>query len=431
MFNGRSLGSVLAAALPFAFIGLWFVFPPEDDGTRNEYFRQYAGEIIGSTMMVFMTLSLLLATRLRFLERLFLGLDKMYEVHRHAGMISLALLILHFIVIPLAPGEAPPGRAPGYIALGGFVIMTLIALAPRLPGLRRLIRIGYGKWRISHKFIGIFFIMGTAHMLLVDTLIRTSPVLFSTLLVAIGTGIASYLYAELIAPLTRRRTAYRVLNVNRLNAKVAEVVLQPMKKRLPYRAGQFLFIRFKGDKMLAEPHPFTISSSPGERDLRLTIGSAGDFTSYLYENLQTGATAIVEGGYGALDYRQGGDEQIWIAGGIGVTPFISWIRDMPGQQASDRRIDFYYSARTREEALFVDEILAVESRSGRFRAHIFYTSLEGRFTVEDVLRTTTGKLTRKHVYMCGPETMLAAFRVEFRKRGVPRSAIHDERFVFR
>lgn len=106
---------------------------------------------------------------------------------------------------------------------------------------------------------------------------------------------------------------------------------------------------------MSEPHPFTISSSPKEKNLRFTIRIAGDYTQYLYNHLRPGVIAVVEGGYGMMDYRRGGKEQIWIAGGIGVTPFLSWIRDMPQESGHD--IDFFYTVRTKDEALFLSEIL--------------------------------------------------------------------------
>jgi len=270
-------GKALIAFLVLGNIGLWVAFPPADDGTRPDFFRQYLGEMIGATMMLLMAVALLLSTRLRFLEPLFGGLDKVYAAHRNIGIIAGLPLPLHFLVVPLAE-EIPPGRAPGYIAFGGLLALILLSLAPRLPVVRKLIRIPYRGWRISHRFIGIFFIMGTAHMLLVDALVRTTVVPFAVLMAAIATGIASYVYTEFIAKFLRRKAVYQVREVNRLTPTAVEIVLQPVKKPLKFTAGQFAFVRFKGNRVLSEPHPFTISSSLKENNLRLTIRASGDYT---------------------------------------------------------------------------------------------------------------------------------------------------------
>ncbi|KAA0564639.1 hypothetical protein F0342_10855 [Bacillus sp. CH30_1T] len=427
--NRRNLGNVLIAAIPLIYVVLWIMFPPIDNGTRSDYSSQYLGEIIGSTMMLMMALTLLLSTRFRFLEPLFGGLDKMYLAHRNAGVIVFLLLILHYIITPIDPSYVPPGRAPGYIAFFGFVILIILTIAPRLPVIRKFVRISYRRWRVSHKFIGIFFIMGTAHMFLVDSLVRTTLVPFIVLMSANVVGIASYLYTEFLATFTRRTATYQVKEVNHLNKKTVEVVLKPEKKQLNFKAGQFIFVRFKGDRVLSEPHPFTVSSSPSEENLRLTIVSAGDFTQYLYKNLRTGFRAVVEGSYGMMDYRKGGREQIWIAGGVGVTPFLSWIRDMP--QELNYRIDFYYNVRTHGDELFLTEILEAEQQHDLFNVHINYSKDNGRLTIEDIVKTTSGRIADKHIYMCGPTPMLTTFNQEFQRYGIPASSIHYEEFSFR
>ncbi|MGM0867593.1 MAG: ferredoxin reductase family protein [Bacillota bacterium] len=427
--NRRHFGNILIAVIPFINIALWIVFPPIDDGTRSNYFSQYLGEIIGSTMMLMMAITLLLSTRFRFIEPLFGGLDKMYLSHRNAGVTAFLLLILHYLITPIAPSYVPPGRAPGYIAFFGFVILIIITLAPRLPVIRKFVKISYRRWRVSHKFIGIFFIMGTAHVLLVDSLVLTTLVPFIVLMFAIVVGIVSYLYTELLAKFARRTASYKVKEINHLNKKTVEVVLKPEKKQLNFKAGQFIFVRFKGDKVLSEPHPFTVSSSPSEENLRLTITSAGDFTQYLYKNLKTGFRAVVEGSYGMMDYRKGGREQIWIAGGVGVTPFLSWIRDMPHEL--NYRIDFYYNVKTHGDELFLSEILEAEQRHDLFFVHINYSKDNGRLTIEDIVKTISGRIVDKHIYMCGPTPMLTTFNQEFQRYGIPASSIHYEEFSFR
>ncbi|MGM0867424.1 MAG: hypothetical protein ACQEWF_22420 [Bacillota bacterium] len=110
------LGNALTALIPLIYVVLWLVFPPIDDRTRLNHFSKYLGEIIGSTMMLMMAITLLLLTLFRFLEPLFGGLDKMYLAHRNVGVTSFLLLILHYIITPIDQTYVPPGRAPGYIA---------------------------------------------------------------------------------------------------------------------------------------------------------------------------------------------------------------------------------------------------------------------------------------------------------------------------
>ncbi len=131
-------------------------------------------------------------------------------------------------------------------------------------------------------------------------------------------------------------------------------------------AGQFLFVKFEGEKGLDESHPFTISSAPSDDMLRLTIKSSGDFTRHLFANLKVGTSAVVEGAYGMFNYKTGGEKQIWVAGGIGVTPFLSFLRDLKDDLS--HHVDFYYTVRHKEETVFVDEIEGIVKKYPRLKA---------------------------------------------------------------
>ena len=96
---------------------------------------------------------------------------------------------------------------------------------------------------------------------------------------------------------------------------------------------------------------------PSESRLGLSIKAAGDYTSELHDTLKTGTPAKLAGPYGEFDYHRGGRDQIWIAGGIGVTPFLSWIHALDG--AFDLSVDFFHSVSHDAAALYLDEIQAV------------------------------------------------------------------------
>jgi predicted ferric reductase len=163
--------------------------------------------------------------------------------------------------------------------------------------------------------------------------------------------------------------------------------------------------------------------------LRVTIKASGDFTRHLFSNLQAGMDAVIEGAHGMFDYKTGGQKQIWVAGGIGVTPFLSFIRDMDGNLAHD--VDFYYTVRHREEAIFMDEIEAAAKKNPRLKAHIRFSSKDGSLTVDEIVKNAGGSISGHHVYMCGPLPMVQAFEEKFLEMKVPAANIHYEEFNFR
>jgi predicted ferric reductase len=172
-------------------------------------------------------------------------------------------------------------------------------------------------------------------------------------------------------------------------------------------------------------HPFSISSGTGDRRLDVTVKASGDYTGRLVEGLHPGDAARVLGPFGGFDYRAGGPRQIWIAGGIGVTPFISWIRSLDG--GFDRDVDLYYSVRTPDDAVYRDEIESATQEHPSLRAHFVFSDTEGPLTVDAVLR---GAAPDAHpwVYMCGPPPMMKALAGGLRRRGVPPQRVRWEDF---
>lgn len=422
----RHLGNVFVIALVVLNLVVWLAFPPVYDG-RPHFGRTWAGEILGSTVIILMAVGLFLSARPKWAEPYFGGLDRMYQTHRRAAVSAFLLLFVHVLTVPISLTNLRPGNYLAMVAFLGIITLVLVTLAPRIPILSTLTNATYDGWKKTHRFMGVFFTLGFVHALTVDGLNALVAITWVQAVFLIG--LAAYLYTELFGRWFNRKLPHRVESVKRLNGNTLEVALQPEGRKLVHRPGQFLFVSFDADGTLEEQHPFTISSAPSEANLRLTIKACGDWTRHLYHTLEAGSGALVEGAYGLFDYKQGGEKQIWIAGGIGVTPFISFLRDVEGDVYRD--VDFFYTVRTREEALFLDEIMAAGRKNPAFRPHIRFSLEEGAFTMDDILKQTGASVSGRHVYMCGPLGMVTAFSEKFRRLGVPPTRIHFEEFNFR
>jgi predicted ferric reductase len=174
-------------------------------------------------------------------------------------------------------------------------------------------------------------------------------------------------------------------------------------------------------------HPFTISSAPREDVIRVTVKALGDYTSRLEQLVEPGMPAVIGGPHGRFNHHKGTGRQVWIAGGVGVAPFLSWLRALDGDLPD--RVDFFYSADG--EAPFADEIREIAHCHEQLHAHLIDTSSTGRLTPERVLTVAGDDLAGLSVFMCGPREMLRYFQTRLERAGVPARRIHREHFDWR
>ena len=193
------LGNWCVIFLVLLTIAVWLIFPPVRDGREN-FTRQYAGEIIGSINIVLMAVSLFLSTRPKWAEKYFGGLDKMYVTHRHTSTAALLLIFVHVLTVPISLSGWALGNYLAVIAFTGIVSIALVSLAPRIPFLNKITGGAYEGWKNLKKYIGIFFILAFIHSLTISRpLDAFIAINYAQIFFIIGA--ASYLYAEVFGGL--------------------------------------------------------------------------------------------------------------------------------------------------------------------------------------------------------------------------------------
>jgi predicted ferric reductase len=143
--------------------------------------------------------------------------------------------------------------------------------------------------------------------------------------------------------------------------------------------------------------------------------------------LRPGSRAQLEGPFGRFCLsRDGAHSQTWIAGGIGITPFLSWARSLDEPIAAD----LYYCTPGAEHAHFLDELFDIADRYPSFRVIPIRKTSLGHLRVSDI-EAVNPNLTNGHVSICGPPAMVENLTTGFVARGMPPSCIHAETFDFR
>jgi len=344
-------------------------------------------------------LNFLLATRNKTLEKWFAGLDKLYIYHKFIALGTIALLFVHVVLSDqLKTSDAANIR----VVTGGLAMFLLVVLigitlfAKKLP---------YEKWRLTHRVMLPLYIIALLHVNLSS---HISLLTFSLLSVWVWLtaviGILSAVYVIFFYQKTSFKYKGKVSNVTKLSSNVLEWEIT-LTKPINYRKGQFIFIKVFQKGFETAPHPFSISGGDGKK-IRLTTKVSGDFTKQLYDSLELNTEVAVEGPYGFMDFSRGKKKQLWVAGGIGITPFIAYLReDHPDQQ-----IDMYYSYMGPDAGIYKEAIEAYQKRNKSFQVHFIDTSVMPFLTFDGYTLTSD-----TDVFMCGPEKMIKSYAEYFRK----------------
>jgi predicted ferric reductase len=375
-------------------------------------------------------LTLVLGARFAVVERLFVSLDRMYRFHRRLAGAVAALLVAHVVLMLAAVATAgdpvttvllpdPGWRVfAGVIAFAGFVAAIAVTVVMSLR---------HEVFLRVHRLFGVVFAAGALHALRVPAFLGQSRWLSAYLGLVTIAGASAWFYRSGLGRTLVRRHFYEVAAIRPMRADVTEVTLVPLERPLEFAPGQLAFIGVDDDAVGRELHPFSITSAPGEHELRMVVKAIGDFTTGL-RDVVPGSMVRVEGPYGG--FWRGGRayrRQVWIAGGIGVTPFLSIARSL---RSDAYDIDFFYCTEDADTAVFLDELYEIADRHPRLRVIPIPADTMGFLSAADV-RAVSGDLSRSHVFMCGPPAMIDALTTQFDAQGLDRERVHYEDFRLR
>ena len=197
------------------------------------------------------------------------------------------------------------------------------------------------------------------------------------------------------------------------------------QNKLAFSAGQFTFVSFKGINK-QEAHPYTISSHPSEEKLRLTVKALGDYTADLQTSLEEGTVAKVQGAFGQFSFKKAKyKKQLWLAGGIGITPFLSLIQEVN----SDYDVTLVWSTKTLKEANYKVEIESVAGDKPNVKFVLNDSDTLGHFNIDKIYQSAD--LKNQSILICGPEIMRESYIKQLLQKGVSIRDIHYEEFSFR
>jgi predicted ferric reductase len=391
---------------------------------------------VGSHGTVFlMCWAFILSTRFRWVERLFGGLDKVYKAHRLIGECAFFLIFLHPISLALGHSDTTAeffrflwfsgdwGRNTGLIALALFALLVVLSI---------YVKIAYHLWKRSHDFFGILLVLVVVHALIAGGEITTYPALAVWHGFWVATGLISFAYIGFFYRFIGPQYDYTTQSVQEIGDNITEMHLAPAGRPLRPQPGQFVYISFDADAVSKEPHPFSISSPPDARNLRLSIKRLGDWTEDVSE-IKVGKPARISGPYGHFS-KVILEEQllpaVMIGGGIGITPFLSIV----GSEAFASRLGksmLIYSTNDQASAVYRDE-LRERAKELPMLTLVEHYSDEAGYIDRAYLESLLDRPLPEYLFMiCGPKPMMDGLRDFLTNAGVKTKQILTEDFQIR
>jgi predicted ferric reductase len=433
----------IALPLSLLIVVLWAALQPMEILSFSAPFltmRKALTLLTGALAIGWMGFCMVLALRPAWLERRLGGLDKLFRVHKWAGIGAVVLVITHWLLIlsprtlmawgwvekvvrnhrPHGPGgESLVGLAKemGEWSAWIMIILGIVALLRSVP---------YGWFRKLHKGFPIAFLIGAFHsVIMLRDGMATTP--FGLMVIAIalaGSVIAVQSLAGMVG--RSRRHAGRVSGVTVTAAGVLDLHVSPGSDWPGHQAGQFALLTLDRQE---GPHPFTIASDwkPGA-PLRFAIKPLGDYTRTLARRVKVGDALTVEGPYGRFDFGDVAEEQVWVAGGIGVAPFLARLEWLAAAGGAQGEVHFFYSVKRVADASFPVGLQDLCRRAG-VELHLRIDDTDGQIDSGEI-----GKFVRKArgVWFCGPPGWARMLQRTLQQdHGLLPGRFHREIFEFR
>ncbi|MBB3238505.1 ferredoxin reductase [Phyllobacterium endophyticum] len=231
-----------------------------------------------------------------------------------------------------------------------------------------------------------------------------------------------------------------ITEIVRRTPRVTSFFLQPSKP-LAYRPGQHVDLRLSAPDGYQTQRSYSIASTPEQGEIiELAIERLddGEVSSFFHDIAIIGDEIELRGPIGGhfIWTVEDGAPILLIGGGSGVAPLISMVRHRAAQQ-SLAPILLLYSARTAEELIFHDELLAFKQSGNGFDLALTLTrepnSQASEYTrridppmIADMLERLPSP--PKEVFVCGSNAFVTAAADALIAANIPAGIIRTERY---
>lgn len=367
------------------------------------------GRASGIACLSALAISFILGCRSFWLNH-FLGSPiRAYKLHHQISLTMMFLLLMHiflsalpFFKIDLTAGIDFLFDFKDLVITSGWISFLLIFLGIVFSYLKQL---KHRSWIWLHRILVLSFPAISVHLWLS----------FNEIDLGLSLGIALWvltifvLILHFLFPGTLRKLRnYEIIEIDQLSSKVVELKLAPKGEGIEFKPGQYIYLSVdckEGCNVSRESHPFTIDSAANSKEISLAIKALGDDSEKL-QHIKRGHLMSVEGPYGNLLTNVKTErKQLWIAGGIGVTPFLSYLRHKKLMPTDIQDIVLLLFIKEESENVFAKDLSNIKGVKFNF----FIDDSDGPLDLKKCLPIDW---RLRDIVISGPSGMVAFFKKE-------------------
>ncbi|MCX7680119.1 MAG: FAD-binding oxidoreductase [Spirochaetes bacterium] len=243
---------------------------------------------------------------------------------------------------------------------------------------------------------------------------------------------------RIIERLHPSRLVLRVVDIIEETPSTKTFRLVPKEGYLPpFMAGQYISISVEIGN-IRTARAYSISSPPhctGYYDITVRRVHDGFVSHYLLDEVTIGDEVVTSGPCGNFFYNPivHGRELVFIAGGSGITPFMSMIREI-AHRGLNRTVHLFYGNKTDGDIIFHEELVAIAAKNSNIR---YYPVVENPsrnwkgftgYITKELLVENLLSVNNKTFFLCGPQGLYDFIEPQLAQLGIPRKRVRREMY---
>ncbi len=367
------------------------------------------------------------------------GIDIILRYHRQIAVVALLAVLLHPAIIVIDN----PSRlkllnplAGNWASRAGLLSVAVLVTTVLVSIFRERLRLDYERWR------GMHIVLGVLAILLAQLHVSMAGLYTNTIwkqVIWVGTAalmVGLVIWLRVLKPAQQRNFSWRVAEVREELGDTHTLALEPVEHEgLRFEPGQFAWIKLAKSPFTLEEHPFSFSSSAEQRKrIEFGIKALGDFSSSVAQ-IEVGTRAYVDGPHGAFSIdRYQAPGYVLYAGGVGITPFMSFLRTM-ADRGDPRPVLLFYADKKLDDAAYREEIAELENQVQLKTVYVIeeppddFDGESGLISKEMLERLLPEEGFDRMHFICGPPAMMDAVHEHLEALEISRELIQLERFA--